>query len=226
MATNYIRDIILYAAAEVDANELIRFYHLISKIPDFRASAGNMFERFVLSWLSSDPNAPLLICSPAAASDPDNPVLEIPACGMERTSFFGSYTALKKARVDQLPLCLLPTSQTFAAVDAIIYTEDSIITVQVTISNEHSAKGDGLTAIEKAIPSRIKKNRKWCHVFITDNDKNATSLRGQTLSDLPKRFSIYSGVFDIGQLTRARTSIEAFDEKRVSRSWLHANGAY
>src|ERR1700691_6390657 len=50
MATDRIKSIISYAAADADAEDGIKFYHTISKHPDFRISAGQMFEKFVLCW--------------------------------------------------------------------------------------------------------------------------------------------------------------------------------
>jgi hypothetical protein len=172
--------------------------------------------------LASDPNVDPLVCSPAEP-EPDSSVLEIPACEKERAYFFGSKTALmslKKASLGKLPVCLLPTSKAFVAVDAIILTKDSIITIQVTISDKHSAKS-GFDDVEEA---GIRKGRSWCHVFITDNDRRAESLRGQTLGDLPKDISLHSAVFDIGRIYHEH--LHAFDNKKVSGSWLHAIGAH
>jgi hypothetical protein len=61
-------------------------------------------------------------------------------------------------------------------------------------------------------------------VFITDNDFKATSLRDQTLSYLPedRDIFVYSAVFDVGRPDITRADLKAFDEKDVSRSWLHA----
>jgi hypothetical protein len=172
VATDRIQKILSYAAAAAQAQERINFYHMISTQPMFKTFTGQMFKRFVLSWLACRSDVDPLYCSPAL---PDSPVIEIPACGKERTTIFGSQTALKKTEVDGLkhPLCLLPTSQALTAVDAIIFTKEFIITVQVTIASEHSAKNEGFVAIEEAIPSCIQRNRKWCHVFITDNATKA-----------------------------------------------------
>jgi hypothetical protein len=220
--TDRIWEIISYAAAKAHVQRRISFYQMISKNRDFRGSAGQMFGRFVLSRLTSGPDVDPLACSPATLG---SPVLNILACGKERTSFFSNKTALKKAKWDVLPVCFLPTTpQTFATVDAIIFTNELIITVQVTISDKHNAEGIGFADIKESILPHIREHRDWCHVFITDNDRNAESLRGQNLSDFPVDISVYSGVFHLGRVTLAH--LQAFDETKVCVSWLHAIGAY
>jgi hypothetical protein len=219
MATDRIWEIISYAAAKAHVQGRISFYQTISEDPDFRGSAGKMFGRFFLSWLASGPDVNPLDCSPAKLG---SSVLNIPACGEEQTSFFGSKTVLKRSELDdsKLPVCLLPISQTFAGVNAIIFTNEFFITVQVTISDKDGAKGIGFTGIKESISPHIREHRNWCHVFITDNDRKAESLRGQTLSDLPKDISVYSGVFHLDRITLAH--LQAFDEKKVSGSHLKA----
>ncbi|KAF8481797.1 hypothetical protein DFH94DRAFT_408206 [Russula ochroleuca] len=51
--TNRIKEIMSYAAASVAAQERICFYQTISSQPLLKESAGQMFERFVISWLAS-----------------------------------------------------------------------------------------------------------------------------------------------------------------------------
>jgi hypothetical protein len=153
-------------------------------------------------------------------------ILQIPACGEKQTVFFGSKNGLKNTNMDRLPLCLLPTSRTFATVDAIVLTDKFIITIQVTISAERSAKSDGFATIRASLPTGIAENE-WCHVFITDTDDHAASLRNQTLSEVPSNIQIYSGVFDVDRRSGiSREHLEAFDEHKVSASWLHVVVAY
>ena len=215
IATDQIRDIILYAAAEAEAHERVRFYLTISKQPGFRISASKMFEEFVLSWFYAHSNNYV----PCDAAQATSPYLQIPACGEEEhTVFFGSKSALKKkTRSDTiLPLLLLPTSQSFPTADAIILTEESIITIQVTIANSHKVKGSGFATIEQHLSVVAKRSRKWCHVFITDNEYSAMSLRNQTFSELPRRVQIYSAVFDVGTPSITRKQVEGFKNRRVS----------
>jgi hypothetical protein len=215
MATNRIKDIILYAAVGAKAQERIKFYRAIVKQPTFRKSAGQMFERLFLSWLASAPDVGITLqvyCATAKSGQPSN--LQIPACKEERTVFFDSLTALKGATVDGFPSCFLPSFPTLAAVNAIIFTNNSLITVQVTISDRHSAEKSDLDDINKSLPSGIIKDP-WYHVIITDNDMNAWSLRRQTMNGLPEGPVFYSGVFDLSRSDITLAEMKAFDEKKV-----------
>ncbi|KAH9000665.1 hypothetical protein EDB86DRAFT_2905474 [Lactarius hatsudake] len=205
--------IVLYAAADANAQERSEFYHTISKQPGFRASAGIMFKRSVLYWLSSPPNVEPLHCysTLTASGWPD---LQVPMCG-KQTTFISSLTALDKVKMDKLPWCLLPTSPSFTTVDAIIFTDQFIIMVQVTISDKCGTKRSDFVDIEEFIPPHIRKDRKWRHVLITNDEDNAASLRcrtAHTLSDLPKSTRIYSGVFDVGRSEITRKHMETFNK--------------
>ncbi len=141
--------------------------------------------------------------------------LEIPACGEEQTTFFDSKNRLENVNGDKfLPLCLLPTSKSFPSADAIVITDEFVITIQVTVSDQHSTKGSGFTDIKKLIPHGLRRDN-WRHVFITDDDDDrAVSLRNQTLRGLPEDILVYSGVFDIGRSSVTRKHMEAFNEKK------------
>ena len=219
IATDRIKNIILYAAAEAEAHERIRFYLAISKQPGFRQTAGKMFEDLVLSWFYGHSNGHM----PCFAAQ-DNSSLQIPACGEDHTVFMGSKSAVQNAiRAKTLPLLLLPLSPAYRTADAIVLTEDFIITIQVTIADNHSVAPSGFAFIEEYLPSVTKQ---WCHVFISDNENGAASLRSQTLNDLPSRIRIYSAVFDVGTPSIVRKHVEEFNNRKVSVSWLHAIGAY
>jgi hypothetical protein len=227
IATDRIKNIILYAAAEAKAQKRIDFYFTISTQPGFRTSVGNMFEEFVLSWLYAHSDA-YISC---VAAQRTSPSLQIPACGPggDNTVFFASKTFFRKnIGVKTPPLLLLPTSPAFSTADAIVLTQEFIITIQVTISDKHTANVDGFALIEDYLPSKTKRSKKWCHVFITDDESSATSLRSQTFSGIPSQIEIYSAVFDVGMPSISRKHVEGFNERKneVSVSWLHAAGAY
>ena len=228
MATDRIKTIVLYAAADADAQLQIRFFLKLSKQPGFQDFMGQMFKAFVQSWLYSFPGKEPILCLPAVTGLPN---LQISACGEKQIAFFhgGSQIGSNLKKAD-LPLCLLPTtSQTFSNADAILLTDRFIITIQATISNYHSAPNeDSFNIIEKCLPPHLIEKSKdhWCHVFITDNDNNAASLRYQTWSTLPKNIHVYSGVFDVGQSGITRKHLEAINEIKVCGSWLHTVGAY
>ena len=222
MATDHIKTIISYAAADANAQERIDFYQKISTQPGFGVPVSKMFEGFVLSWLYACSNVAPLRCFATGQLE-----LEIPACREGQTTFFDGENRLGKVNGDKLlPLCLLPTSKSFPTANAIVITNEFIITVQVTISDQHSAKKSGFDAIKKLIPTDLRRDN-WRYVFITDDDDRAVSLRNQTLFELPKGTLVYSGVFDIGRSGVTRKHMEAYNEKKeVSGSWLHGIGAY
>jgi len=116
-------------------------------------------------------------------------------------------------------LCLLPVVDNFPTADAIVLTKAHLITIQVTIANSHSANPDGFTKIGEYIPATVIKTRKWCHVFITDDEKSAKSLR-KPLPQSPG-IGVYSAVFKYGRAKDdSKTNIryddmKAFEEKRV-----------
>ncbi|KAH9074287.1 hypothetical protein EDB83DRAFT_2657196 [Lactarius deliciosus] len=208
MATEYIKRIISCAAAGAEAHNRIKFYRTISTQAAFKGSAGDMFEGFVLSWLYAGSAEPLR-CSATGL-----PQLEIPACGEEKTTFFGGKNSLGKVKWDKLPLCLLPTARNFPTADAIVVTDEFIITIQVTVSYKHKAKDEGFKKIKELISPHAKRE-KWRHVFVTDGDRAAASLRNQDLPDIPKHVVVYSAVFDIGRSAVTRENMEAFNEKRL-----------
>ncbi|KAI9433100.1 hypothetical protein BJY52DRAFT_842799 [Lactarius psammicola] len=209
IATDHIKTIISYAAADAKAQERIDFYQTISTQPGFMAAAGEMFQGFVLSWLYARSGVPPIRCISTGMPD-----LEIPACGVNQTTFFGSKGGLTKVNGDRKdPLCLLPTSKNFPFADAVVITNECIITIQVTVSHWHTANESGFTYIKNLLPSFLKRN-KWRHVFITDNDDKAVSLRNQTLSGVPEDAVVYSGVFDIGRSGVTREDMEAYNDER------------
>ncbi|KAH9003512.1 hypothetical protein EDB86DRAFT_3241318 [Lactarius hatsudake] len=209
MATEHIKRIISCAAAGAEAHKRIKFYRTISTQAAFKGSAGDMFEGFVLSWLYAGSGEPLR-CSATGL-----PQLEIPACGEEKTTFFGGKNSLGKVKWDKLPLCLLPTARNFPTADAIVVTDEFIITIQLSVSYKHKAKDEGFKKIKELISPHAKRE-KWRHVFVTDGDGAAASfLLNQDLPDIPKHVVVYSTVFDIGRSAVTRENMEAFNEKRL-----------
>ncbi|KAI9429607.1 hypothetical protein H4582DRAFT_2065041 [Lactarius indigo] len=83
MATDYIKEIISYVAADASAQDHINFFQKISTQPSLRVPASRMFKGFVLSWLYARPNVEPLRCFTTGQE-----VLEILACGTKQTAFF------------------------------------------------------------------------------------------------------------------------------------------
>ncbi|KAH9026490.1 hypothetical protein EDB85DRAFT_1979187 [Lactarius pseudohatsudake] len=208
IATDHIKAIISYAAADADARD--QFFHRMSTEPELRAPARKMFGGFVLCWLYAHPNVEPLRCFATDQVD-----LEIPACGQEQTTFFDSMNDLRTMNGDQPPFCLLPKRPDFPNADAVVITDEFVITIQVILSNWHEAKGRDFDEIKELIPPRLRRD-KWRHVFITNSYNRAS------LPELPKNLVVYSGVFDIDRSGVTRKHMEALnEEKLVSGSWLH-----
>ncbi|KAH9172982.1 hypothetical protein EDB89DRAFT_1962003 [Lactarius sanguifluus] len=207
IATDHIKEIISYAAADAAPKDQIKFFHTISTDPSFRAPAEKMFEGFVLSWLYACPNAEPLRCFTTNQVD-----LEVPVCGKEQTTFFDSTNGLRSVNGDQLPLCLLPKDQNLATACAIVITDEFVITIQVILSHRHATKGGDLDVMKEVIPAHIRRDR-WRHVFITNDYNRALSLRYQTLPEPPTNTLIYSGVFDIFRSGVTRKHVEMFNEE-------------
>jgi hypothetical protein len=217
-ATDRIKAIISYASAAATTCQRGTFYRDIDHHTWFRASTGYLFKKFVLTWLSSDPEAGTLLCTSTGC-----PNLLVPACGEKRTTYFSDLDALKKTKVAEFPFCLLPRHPSLLAADAIICTDRIIFTVQVTVSRRHSAKeGDFATIAD----SLLRDGRDWCHVFITDEEWKARSLRDQKLSGLPDDIRVYSGVYNVGQRDIISECSWALDEDNVRGSSLHASYTY
>ncbi|KAH9038961.1 hypothetical protein EDB85DRAFT_1887706 [Lactarius pseudohatsudake] len=211
LASDRIKTIVSYATANTRAQKRIKFYETISTQPGFEASAGQIFKGLVLSWLHTRPDLRPLHCSPAVHGLRD---LQILPCREKQTSYFGSLTALNEVKVDKL--FLSPTSQTLAAVDAIVFTDKFIITVQVAVSGKPSTKGSDFAwaDIKKSIPRDIREDRDWRHMYITDSVNKVQSLRNQTSSDLPKDIRVYYEVFNVGRLDIGHDHLEVFDENK------------
>ncbi|KAH9000114.1 hypothetical protein EDB92DRAFT_2100302 [Lactarius akahatsu] len=229
IATDHIRDIISYAAADASAQVRIDFFQMMSTHPSFKAPAGTMFEGFVLSWLYARPDAEPFRCIATNQAE-----LEIPACGKEQTTFFDRNSVLTKKDVngwDKSPLCLLPKPKNFPTANAIVITDEFVITIQVTISNEHGAKKEGFDEIKKIIPTFLqnkknkpKQKKPWRHVFITHSDSGAEFLREQNLPGLPDGTLVFSGVFDILRSGVKSKHMEAFNKrKKQSRNSMEVD---
>jgi hypothetical protein len=214
LATPHIRKLISYEVAKVVAHERVMLFQTLSRQPMLKPAVGTLFERFVLCWLACGFGS--LHCTRAHNSQGSD-VIKIPSCpGEDRTFFFHSMTQLKNMTVTQLPSCFLPMSQAFPTIDAIILTAEHLITIQVTISNKHSANKTGFdrireSGIRKKNLATGTKDRGWCHVFVSDTESNATALRHQTLSDVPNDIPIYSATFDVSRSDRSVENIEAFE---------------
>ncbi|KAH9053615.1 hypothetical protein EDB87DRAFT_211620 [Lactarius vividus] len=117
-----------------------------------------------------------------------------------RKTFFSKSSELQNMVESKCPICWVPTSLV-PSLYAFILTDDSIITLQITVSSRHSASKPGFSRVYDNLPRDLKiKRPKRFHVFITDRDENAKKLREQNLPDIPSGTLVYSTVLDVDQL--------------------------
>jgi len=127
---------------------------------------------------------------------------------------------LKRANDLQRPFGWLPISQLFAFADAIICTDQYIITVKVTVSSAIKVDRIGLDRIKKNLPSQFQANRTWIHVFVTDDEDKAIRLRIRQFKSLAEKdISVYSAVLDIHQIALNAEDLRRVEEAGVSSHW-------
>ena len=220
-ATDHVAQIVTRAYAKYDNAARVRFYNAISGHMWFAASAGYLLENYVLLWLSDAPAGSTLFCSPRHPRRSHR--LEIPVCVQQK--YFHSVDYLKQANNFQLPICLIPISRVFPTVDVIVLTNHHVITIQVTVSSRHNANQRGFDDIFAKIPRRFQRVRTRCHVFMTDAEDKAKSLRSQVRDTIPEDVHIYSAVVTIGDQEwdscLTPENLERLNNARVRKSWLH-----
>jgi hypothetical protein len=223
-ATKHLLGIVSRAYAAQDRTTRLGFYKMIRGHSWFGTSAGHFFENHVLLWIRHAPTEDSLPCTPAVDSSPS---LYIPACG-DRMQFFSNIDELKVDE-NECRTCWVPASEKFPTWDAIILTDKFIITVQMTLASRHDAEIEFEKAY-KSLPSEFIETRHWCHVFLTDKEDKADSLRRQKLTEVPRemKIQIYSALINIEESNSLLTAerVEKLENDRVSRYWLYAIDIY
>jgi hypothetical protein len=212
--TNHLRKIVACAYAKLRHVERNSFYKTIRGNPLFRGPAGEMYKIHVLLWLLYALDEETLSCTGAMASFPK---LKLPSCPKE-PKFFSKPEELAGFSEPKKPKCLIPTFPTF---DAIVLTSNAVITVQITISSTHDAKAKGFDLIYKNLPNALLKKRpKRYHLFITDRETNAKSLREQNRKEIPDKVCVYSTVITVEELESkvpvTYDRVNSLEEARVS----------
>jgi hypothetical protein len=124
--------------------------------------------------------------------------LHIKALGQDKTVVNSGDSDFKKAKDSDTPRCWVPQSRAFPSFDAVICTKEKIITLQLTVASTHTMKPDGFERLKENLPEIFENKRSWCHVFVTDLEKNPISLRQQNHGiAVEKNISIYTAVFDV-----------------------------
>jgi hypothetical protein len=204
--TNYLRNLVAIAVAELNAAAQVNFYTQMSKHPWFKSSSGYIFEKFVFTWLFSNPTSEGLLCTPADTADTTDTAAPEPftlyPVGSESVFVFEGCKALTRAQ-DHTTSGWLPAALNFPSIDAIIFTDGLIVTIQSTISSTHDAKDIGFKQIAQGFKKALRyfRSLQWRHIFVTHSDENAQQLRSQSLPGLEsKRIWVYSAVLNPANL--------------------------
>ncbi len=190
-----------------DHADRLDFYLKIRGNQWFGATAGRLFETFILVWLRHGPAQVAIRCTPGSGlvdlpEDTSTPVdstpLEIPVCA--NMHFFDKPEELKEVDANNLPKCMVPLAQNFATLDAFVITEKAIITVQMTTAREHDIKPAGFKKVYSNLPLSVQAGRRKYHVFVTDEEGKASNLLKKKHSELPSDIGLYSGFVAVEEL--------------------------
>ena len=200
------------------------FYKMNSGHEWFGASVARIFETSVLLWFRHAPVNDFIQCHSDLIFTPD---LKILPC-RENIRYFSEFGELKDVYQDETQLCMVPVSQTFKTVDAIIISKLSIITVKMTLSHKHDAELAGFKKVYDGFsPEFLSQPRERYHVYLTDTVDTAISLRKQkTLRGKVKKdmgINLYSAFIKFEKLDSVMTGelVDELETNRVSSCyWL------
>ena len=200
----YLCGLVMKEITDLDATAQASFYQKTSTIPAFKGTWGYMFERYFLVWLNSTEQGNKLKCTAKSPkrkrgeqsnNDPED--LSLQPLGPKKPIASG-ISKLGQVKDSDTPFGWLPSSLTFPSFDAVICTRDRIITIQLTVSSSHSMDDDGFMQLKDNLPANFQNKRTWCHVFLTDREENAISLRKPYREVATERnISIYSAVLNV-----------------------------
>lgn len=217
-ATRNIFGFVLRTYAKQDHATQLSFYRMLRGHSWFGTSAGYFFETHVLLWIRYASTLDYLACTPAM---PRSPSLRISTCG-DNVEFFSNVDELKNVDKNETRKCWVPASQTFPTCDAIVLTNNFVITM--TIASKHGAKSSGFEKISNSLPSDFLATRDWCHIFLTDSEDKAGPLRQQKLTETPQKMAIrvYSAVVNIEEWDSLLTAerVETMENDRSEKELL------
>ncbi|KAH9013244.1 hypothetical protein EDB84DRAFT_1568754 [Lactarius hengduanensis] len=196
VATRRVERMILLQSIKAEVAEQISFYKMLSTHKWFGSLTGYMLKSYVLACLSARPTSKPLPC---IAADSGPSTLEVPVSLPKQSFSLNSAASLTDVNNHTLPFCLIPSSN-YVAFDAIVCSEDSFFTIQVTVSSTHSANPEGFENLRRDVPTLFLADRTWYHVFVTTDKRKAKKLRNMKLKNLPAEVIICSAVFDVDRL--------------------------
>ena len=219
--TNRLREIFTRTYAQQDHAVRCSFYRTIRENSWFASPARQIFEIHLLLWFWHCYHSHSFPCIGAAANSPP---LSISSC-YYNLKFFYKVEELKDIGESEKPICLVPTSRSFPTLSAVILTNNAVVTLQITIALKHDANEQEIDLIYKNHPPDLLARRPGrYHVFITDNEVNAKSLREQNQIQVPNGTLVYSRAISVETLDSAVPAttalVDILEKARVSMYWL------
>ena len=214
VATDYLNQVLTEATAAADPHQRIKFYKMLSIRLGFESSAFYILQSFFYTWFFNYWKSPKLQCSAAPGTSPPEFSI-LPTC--DNVYQITKILSLKSANDLQTPFGWLPILESFTFADAIICTDKYIITIKVTGSSTIKIDRIGFNRMKNNLPSQFLANRKWIHVFVTDDEDKAIRLQIQQFKFLTEKdIAIYHTVLDIHQVDLSMEDLRRAKEARVS----------
>jgi hypothetical protein len=214
VATDYFNQVLTEAYAAADLHQRIEFYKMLSIRAGFESSALYILRSFFYAWFFNCWKSPKLQCS-AAPGKPRSEFSILPTC--ENVYRIMKISSLKSANDLQTPFGWLPILESFTFADAIICTDKYIITIKVTGSSTIKIDRIGFNRMKNNLPSQFLANRKWIHVFVTDDEDKAIRLQIRQFKFLTEKdIAIYYTVLDVHQADLSTEDLRRAEEARVS----------
>ena len=113
------------------------------------------------------------------ASEAEAAERDLKPVGKNKVKYINGDSDFADAKDSDVPFAMVPMQPNFPTFDVVVCTKREIITVQVTVSSQHTMKEDGFKRLEDNLPLRFQRARKRRHIFVTDCAEKATSLRNQ-----------------------------------------------
>ncbi len=228
VATPYLFDLVMKEVIQSDAAKQASFYVQASRHLYLRGVSGYIFEQYLYTWLSLGANADnVLSCTavqPGKAKSTKSKVLRLQPVGKDNVTISSAKSFYEQVDKKRAPsFAWIPDPRMQATFDAMIFTHDSIVTIQVTIANNHSMK-PGFEEMEEHLPKTFKKNRAWFHVFITDHPTIVDELqrhRYKVAED--KNILVYVGELNYSELMLTPDVLERTNGVDVSRHKLQCD---
>jgi len=224
VATPYLRDLIMKAIAEFDAAKQASFYDQASGHFHLQRAMGYIFEKYFYIWLSLNASAKNGLSCTAIRSGKAKSKrfkadsLRLYPVGNDNITVSSVETFLGRVNSQRATsFAWIPDSRTQATFDAIIFTRDRIVTIQVTVADKHSMDPKGFEEMEKYLLKKFQDTRIWCHVFVTDRPSNVTTLQKHRYEVAEEMDNpVYAAHLQVSALTLTSDDLERANKVDVS----------